>query len=301
MEEVIDRVKEIRTKAVIQNHSIIDNDQLKVWINKKPGIVALDADGTLLEMKNGDHWFSLINQLPQAAQDRIANRIKLLGKSTDLFEQKYLSASSLYEFALNGWHREDMQKFAYAIKIRPGALELINNMTAKGYKVLIVSYGIMQILTTVFKDKTDQPLEIYANETTVGNTGEIAPIIEDFIPDYDKLPTAEDQPEVFRKFVDSIETIPLTKGLIINMLLDKYDCIGKKNLTVGDSEGDLKMFESITNNGGISILHVHADRPNKDIMNSDSIDKFMHSVHFFSVNREDHSFEPTASLINNLI
>lgn len=299
--EKFDKTKVIKCvdKSIFVNEMIIN--QLRTTRNSedsKPGIIALDADGTIVNMKNGDHWFTLIHELPQTAQNRIYSRVKLLGRSKITYEQQYLSASSLYEFMLNGWTQKDINNMAKNVKLREGVVELINDVQAMGYKVVVISHGIKEVLQKVLEYNSLSNIDVYANSIMPEIIARKVEDSLDFIPNFEEMPTKENNPEEFNNFVESMIVVPNTKGIILEKLL--LDFKDRNSIAVGDSEGDIELFTQMNKIGGYSILHLHNDKPNKYINSSEDLNVFVNVVSHFSVNMVDSSFSPVTEIINSL-
>lgn len=300
--EKFDKTKVIKCvdKSIFVNEEVIG--QLKTTKNsedRKPGIIALDADGTIVNMKNGDHWFTLIHELPQTAQSRIYSRVKLLGRSKITYEQQYLSASSLYEFMLNGWTQKNIDNMAKNVKLREGVVELINDVQSVGYKVVVISHGIKEVLQKVLEYNSLNDIDVYANSIVPEIIARKVEDSLDFIPNFEEIPTKENNPEEFNNFVESMMVVPNTKGIVLEKLL--LDFKNRNSIAVGDSEGDIELFTQMNKIGGYSILHLHNDKPNKYINSAEDLNVFVNVVSHFSVNMVDSSFSPVAEIINSLM
>lgn len=297
MDEFIKKIKRVKDKEYFRN-PLIPEEKYSGWDEKLPGVVALDADGTILKMKGGDHWFTLINKISPESQKRIQERVRLLGKSFDKFEQQYLSAASLYEFALNDWTTSEMKDYAKEVRLREGVIELLHLLQDKGYKIVIISHGIKLVLSSLLEYHGFTNIEVFANETY--SKKEIAPLLKDFIPEWGVIASEKDTPEAFLKYAKSMDVVPATKGIILHNIFNKYSN-NKKNIAIGDSEGDLELFRTCLEFDGHSILHAHMDKPNKNVMDSSDIERFFEVVSYFSVNNVDSSFSKTDELVRRLI
>jgi HAD superfamily phosphoserine phosphatase-like hydrolase len=288
----LDEVIKFEGKKVFENSEILEKQNKNASQNLMPGIIALDADGTII---NGDHWFTLIDYLPEDARNRIKSRAKLLSKSTITFEQQYFSAASLYEFALEGWDENKILEIVKEIVLREGVVQLIEELQQKGFVIVVISHGIKQVLQEVLKNYKLDGIEVVGNNFVPQI---ISPLIEGFIPEFIDLPDESKNPIEFVNFVKTMNVVPNYKGQLLSNLFHKYE--GKNNIAVGDSLGDLEMFKQMIQSNGKTILHVHPVGPNKFAAYSDQIERFRDNVGYFSVNTVDTDFEPTIELIYRL-
>jgi phosphoserine phosphatase len=292
-------VSEIELASEIQtvfNGRLLSSAGFDGWDRRPPGIITLDADGTFIDMAEGDHWFTLIKELPSAAQKRINKTVSLLGRSDDTFEQQFLSAGSLYEFAANGWSIAHLQQLAQQVKLRPMAIDTFKTLLNRGYRLVVISHGIKPVLEAVLARSGLQDIAVYANAAYPSS--QIVPLIPHFYPDWEDRAQGKPLPKAFEMFVYSMNVVPNTKGAIIARMLQDFRCC--RNIAVGDSKGDLSMFREMFFSGGQALLHLHTDRPNPFINDARLLEPFFETVTCFCINRKDGTFAPTAQQLLTL-
>lgn len=292
---MLERIEKITNESTIANLSKPES-----WNKNLRTLVAFDADGTFIDMTKGDHWFTIINEMPREYQERIKKRVNLLGPSQEKWAQQYLSASTFYEFARHGWNMQDIIPFAQKVVVRKEGIQLIRKLTDK-HRVVIISYGFKQFLESVLDQYgLSSQVEVFADSIFDVSQGLISPQIDGFIPEWNKHPQPSEEPEKFVSFVQSMSVVPATKGIILDKLT-KTDTNIKQILSVGDSSGDLEMFNTTNKLSGISILHGHSDNAPKHIWNRPDFEEFVKTITYICVNKKDSSFTPTANLISDLL
>jgi HAD superfamily phosphoserine phosphatase-like hydrolase len=280
---------------------IIKKLDVKGWDTKPPGLVAFDADSTLINATEHNHWWVIIRDLPQEVQDRIMQRANTFGSSEDSFDQQYLSAASFFELQRLGFDSSIFKKYAPNVDFRDGSKEVMKFLIKKGFKVVIISYGIKLMLQECLKYLGfEDQIEVYANEILNPQSGQIAPGIKNFIPSTSEEAIRND-PSIFTKFVKSLKVIPNTKGTILKEIVRSGNLCDKKIMVVGDSWGDYTMFKEAQSLNGHSILHIHNDQRTKTVLDSNTIEQLIAASTYLSINLEDTSFEPTKSLIESLV
>ncbi len=264
-------------------------EKMAKWKERK-GVLFLDADGFLTVQgdfpsgkSQGTVWqnIKVLLNFPEEVRQAMLADYKRWGKSTDLAEQLEWADETYKHYCRQNVNRRQIRFVAEKTQLRRGVANTLRRVIDQGNQVVIVSYGIKDILEQVLhRNKLLDQIEVFADTLEYDKKGVV-------------VGADPNKPRI----------VGANKGDFVRKVLENLPNPDRTPVFVeGDSIHDLHMLEAVQNSGGnIGLYFDHSGQTNGDFTYGALGNELYTLADVISVNKISTSFRPVSDFLIKMV